>query len=78
MLRQNLQSNIEGVLLKVNTESANKEIQRERERGRERKRERKEGRGGDRGKEKETVECNTRDMSATEAHHFVILNSFYS
>ena len=51
---------------------------RERERERERKRERKEGRGGDRGKEKETVECNTRDMSATEAHHFVILNSFYS
>ena len=52
MLRQNLQSNIEGVLLKVNTESANKEIQRERERGRERKRERKEGRGGIGGKRK--------------------------
>ena len=51
MLRQNLQSNIEGVLLKVNTESANKEIQREREGGRERGRE-KRGEGGIGGKRK--------------------------
>ena len=46
MLRQNLQSNIEGVLLKVNTESAQ---QRDPEREREREREREGEKGGERG-----------------------------